>query len=172
MWFKMRKVDLGFIASAGKVSVAQCDLDAARQDVWDAFVDPATWPHWWPGVTSASYGGAPGPHGVGTFRRATVGGHTYEEYLVAWDEGRRWAYYIDRATIPIATAQLECTEFADHGTGTRVRWIVAHDRRLLLWLAGPLFPRIMRSLFHKAMANLDAYLAAKQSAPDGAPHRR
>jgi polyketide cyclase/dehydrase/lipid transport protein len=172
MWFKLRKVDLGFIASAGKTSVVECDLQAARRDVWDAFVDPATWPHWWPGVKSASYGGGTRPYGVGTFRQATVGGQRYEEYIVAWDEGRRWAYYINRATLPIATAQLECTEFEDHDTGTRVRWIVAHDRRFLLWLVGPLFPRIMRSLFRKAMANLDAYLAAKQAAHDGGPRGR
>jgi hypothetical protein len=171
MWFKMRKVDLGFLASAGKTSAVECDLRAARCDVWKAFTDAATWPHWWPGVQSASYGDATGPYGVGTFRQATVSGQTYEEYIVAWDEGRRWAYYIDRATLPIARAQLECTDFEDHGSGTRVRWIVAHDRRFLLWVVGPLFACIMRSLFRKAMANLDAYIASQKGVaqPGAAP---
>ena len=73
---------------------------------------------------------------VGTFRQATVGRQRYEEYIVAWDEGRRWPYYIDRATVPIATAQLECTEFEDDGRGTRLHWTVAHERReYRLWKA-------------------------------------
>ena len=164
MWFQMRKVDLGFLESAAKTSVVSCTLRAARHEVWAAVVDPATWPHWWPGVTAASYRGAP-PYGVGTFRQATVSGQRYEEYIVAWDEGRRWAYYIDRATVPIATAQLECTEFEDDGRGTRVHWTVAHDRRLLLWLVGPLFPRIMQSLFKRAMGNLDTYIAVQRATP-------
>ena len=67
--------------------------------------------------------------------------------------------------MPIATAQLECTDFEDDGRGTRVHWTVAHDRHLLLWLVGPLFPRIMQSLFQRAMANLDAYLAAQRPTP-------
>jgi uncharacterized protein YndB with AHSA1/START domain len=161
MWFKMRKVDIDFIASAERTYVAECDLKASRRDVWEAFVDPTTWHAWWPGVRSASYRGATRPYGVGTFREATVAGQKYEEEIVAWNEGRLWAYYIDRATIPIATAQLECTEFEDHGNGTRVRWILAQDRRFLAWVVGPFFERLMKVLFQKAMANLDAYLAAK-----------
>src|SRR5437660_1592490 len=79
-------------------------------------------------------------HGVGARREATVGGHRYEETILVRDEGRRWGYRIDRATVPIATAQVECTEFEDRGTGTRLRWIVAHDPRMLMWCASPFFP--------------------------------
>ena len=163
MWFTLRKVGLDFIDVAGRTYVAECDVRAPRMDVWNAFTDPSTWCEWWPGVTSASYGGASPPYGVGTFREATVGGQRFEEYIVAWEPGRRWAYYIDRATLPLATAQLECTEFEDRGSGTRVRWILALDRRLLMWLASPFFPRIMDSLFRRAMTNLDAYIARQKT---------
>ena len=98
---------------------------------------------------------------MGTFREATVSGQKYEEVIVAWDEGKRWAYYVARATLPIAKAQLECSEFEDCGTGTRVRWILAADRRLLLWLAAPVFRRYLRGLFREAMTNLDAYIRAR-----------
>jgi hypothetical protein len=158
MWFKMRKVDLGFLRRAEKTYIAECELDAPRSAVWSAFIDPTSWHHWWPGLKSASYGGAAAPYGVGTFRESTVSGQRYEEYIVVWEEGRRWGYYIDRASVPIATAQLECTEFEDHGSGTRVRWILAQDPRLLMRLTAPFFPRIMRSLLRDAMANLDRHL--------------
>jgi carbon monoxide dehydrogenase subunit G len=162
------KVDLGFIGAAGKTYVAECDLEAARADVWAAFVDPSTWSSWWPGVASASYRGSSPPYGVGTFREARVGGQRYEEYIVVWEEGRRWGYYIDRASVPIATAQLECTEFEDHGSGTRVRWTLAQDPRLLMRLIGPFFPRIMQGLLKKAMANLDRHIVASKAAGGGA----
>lgn len=159
MWFPFRKVGLDFLETAGKVYVTERTLKAARADVWAAFVDPTTWHNWWPGVKSASYRGAARPYGVGTFREATVGKQRYEEYIVAWDHERRWAYYIDRATVPIATAQLECTEFEDAGSGTLVRWTLALDRRLLMTVMAPFFASIMRSLFARAMSRLDRYIA-------------
>jgi hypothetical protein len=133
--------------------------------VWGAFADPTTWRHWWPGVISASYGNSPKPYGVGTFREATVGRQRYEERIVAWEEDRLFAYYIARATLPIANAQLECTELADDGPGTRVSWTVAHDPRLLLRLSAPFFPRIMSSMLAKAMHRLQLYLRTECATP-------
>src|SRR5437867_3837564 len=125
MWFEMRKVDLGFLRTAQKTYVAECDVAASRAEVWAALIDPATWSRWWPGLESASYRGAPPPYGVGTPREAKLGRQRYEEIILVWEEGRRWGYRIDRATVPIARAQVECTELEDHAGGTRVRWILA-----------------------------------------------
>jgi len=161
MWFAMRKVGLDFVESASKTYVAERVVRAPRTAVWEAFTDPTTWSEWWPGVASASYGHSVPPYGVGTFRKATVSGQRYEEYIIAWDPGTRWAYYIDRATLPIASAQLECTEFQDCEGGTRVRWTIALDRRLLMWLVSPLFPRMMDRMLGRAMANLERYLATR-----------
>jgi hypothetical protein len=121
--------------------------------------------HWWPGVKSASYGSSPKPYGVGTFREATVGGQRYEEYMVAWDAGRRFAYYIDRATVPIAKAQLECTELADDGEGTRVRWTIACEPRLLLRVASPFFRGIMERMLARALANLEIFVRVEGAIP-------
>ncbi len=131
--------------------------------MWQAYVDPTTWSEWFPGVRSAGYRGA-GPHGIGSIREATVGRQRYEEVIVAWEEPARWAYYVARASLPIARAHLECTEFEDCGSGTRVRWVVATDRRLLLRLAAPALPRVLEGLFRKAMRNLDARIAAGRRA--------
>lgn len=158
MWFKLRKVGLDYLGTAEKTYVVERHVAAPRKAVWHAFSDATTWRHWWPGVKSASYRDSPKPYGVGTFREATVGRQKYEEYVVAWDDERRFAYYIERATLPIATAQLECTELDDDGHGTRVRWTIAHDPRLLLRLSAPFFRRIMDTMLAKAMANLEGYL--------------
>ena len=124
--------------------------------------DPRTWSAWFPGVRSASYRGG-GPYGPGSIREAHVGLARYEEVMVAWEELERWAYYVDRATVPLAHAQLECTEFQERGTGTRLRWTLASDPRLLLRLASPIFQSTVQRLFERATANLEALLRQ----PDG-----
>jgi uncharacterized protein YndB with AHSA1/START domain len=171
VWFEMRTVGLDFQHSARKRYVVECYVDAPRIAVWAAFADPTTWRHWWPGVISASYGTSPKPYGVGTFREATVGRHKYEERIVAWEEGLLFAYYIARATLPIADAQLECTELSDDGAGTRVAWTIAHDPRLLLRLSAPIFPRIMSSMLAKAMFGLDIHLRSERAVPAVASSR-
>ncbi len=79
-----------------------------------------------------------------------------DETLLAWDEGRRWAYRIDRSTAPLAKAQLESTELEDHGAGTKVRWTLATHPGLLLRLTGPFFRRSVQRLLERAMRNLEA----------------
>jgi uncharacterized protein YndB with AHSA1/START domain len=161
MWYRLRKVDLDFLDAAKKKYVTECDVNVARSDVWRAFVDPSTWKHWWPGLSSASYSDNSQP-GVGTRREATLKGHRFEETIVVWEEGRRWGYYIDGTNVPIATAQLECTEFEDCARGTRVRWILAQDPRLIMRLASPIFPWVMQSIFRKAMSNLERHLGERK----------
>ncbi len=154
MWFELKPVGLDFLESAPRITVVECDVDLPRQVVWQAVVDSSTWPEWWPGVRSASYVGDP-PYGVGTRRIADVGGWRMEETLLAWDEGRRWAYRIDRSTAPLAKAQLESTELVDHGAGTRVRWTLATHPGLLLRITGPFFRRTVQRMLERAMHNLE-----------------
>jgi carbon monoxide dehydrogenase subunit G len=156
----MRAVGLEFLESARRTWTVECDLRAPRGDVWTAYSDPTTWSAWFPGVRSARYRGSD-PYGVGTIREAEVGGQRFEEVMVAWEEGVRWAYFIDRATVPLARAQLECTDFEDCNGGTRLRWTIASDPRLILWAGAPVFPRVMRRLFEKATRNLDAAIEAQ-----------
>jgi uncharacterized protein YndB with AHSA1/START domain len=165
MWFKMRAVDLDFLGKAPRIWTVERTAAAPRAAVWDAFSDPTTWRHWWPGVESASYGDSPKPYGVGTFREATVGGQRYEETIVAWEAGRRFAYYIDRATVPIANAQLECTDLFDDAAATRVRWTIACDPRLLLRAASPFFRGIMDRMLGRALANLEVFVRRETTAP-------
>lgn len=164
MWFVMREVGLDLLESAEHRYVTTRDVDASRADVWTTFADPTTWSAWWPGVAVASYRPQENPFGVGTIRRATVNGQRYEETMLAWNEGVRFAYRIDRATLPLAHAQVECTEFEDRpGGGTRVRWTLAIDPRLMMRVAAPFFSGIIDRLFARAMAGLDAYVATRRS---------
>ena len=81
--------------------------------------------------------------------------------MLAWDEGTRWAYRIDRTTIPLSSAHLECTDFEDDGNGTRLRWTLAATPRLILRLGGPFMESMLQRLLTKATHDLDDLLLSQ-----------
>src|SRR5262245_35737160 len=156
MWFAFRSEDLSFLDRARTVHVAEAVVAAPRAAVFAAIADAGSWPRWFPNVRAACYV-TPSPHGVGTVREARVGGTRWTETMIAWDD-RCWAWTVTRASVPFAAAQVERFAFEDAGSGTRVRWTVALEPRLLARLGAPLAARTIPRLFTRAMQNLDAYL--------------
>ena len=166
MWFDMRKGDLGFVERAPVVHVAEADVPAPRPVVFAAFAEPRSWTHWFPNVRTASYTSPP-PHGVGTIREAHVGGTHWVEEMIAWDEGTRLAWTVTRASVPFATTQVEVFEFCTTGSGTRVRWTLALEPRLLARLGAPLAPRIIARMLQRATQNLGTYVQRASPGPIG-----
>jgi uncharacterized protein YndB with AHSA1/START domain len=155
-WIQMRPVGLEFLDEAPLRVAVEVESSLPRARVWAAFVDPTTWPDWFPGVQAAAYPDQFPPYGVGTARTAEVSGELFEETLLAWDEPKRWSYRIDRCTAPLASAQVESTEFSDRpGGGTRVRWILASDPSDALARAEAALPGILESRLAEALANLE-----------------
>ncbi|MHC4453060.1 MAG: SRPBCC family protein [Planctomycetota bacterium] len=127
-----------------------------RAVVWEAFVDAATWVDWFPGVEKADYPRQEPPYGPGTIRTATVSGELFEETVLAWDEPTRWTYRIDRCTAPLASAQVESTEFAEVSNGgTLVRWVLASDPSEQFAAAADALPRILERRLGDALRNLE-----------------
>jgi deazaflavin-dependent oxidoreductase (nitroreductase family) len=160
----MRKEDLSFLDRAPVRHVFTAVVAAARDAVFAEIAEPTTWPTWFPGVRAARYHGAP-PYGVGTIREADVSGTRWVEEMIAWDDGRRWAYTVLEASTPLASAQVESFEVEDAPGGTLVRWTLAIEPRLLQRLAAPIAPLVMGRLFATAMRNLGARLGATREQP-------
>ncbi len=158
MWFELLPVEIDFLDSARRRWVVEARLEAPRSVVWEAFSDPTTWVHWFPGVREATYPNATLPYGVGTRRFSRVGRQLYEETMLAWEERKRFAYRIDRTTLPLSKSHVECTDFEDDGEGTRIRWTLAAEPRLMLRLTSPFMERILEDLINRAAKNLDRYL--------------
>src|SRR5437016_5288254 len=97
-------------------------------------------------------------HGGGTFREADFGGTRWIEEMIAWDEPARWAWTVTRASVPLATAQVEAFELTETGDGTHVRWTLALEPRLLGRVSAPLAARTIPRLFRRAMDNLGTYV--------------
>jgi hypothetical protein len=162
VWHALRPVGLEFAEKAEQVVVVDEDVGAPLADVWAAFADAPGWVRWFPGVEWARYDGAP-PHGVGTIRRSRVAGVEYEETMLVWEPGRRWAYRVDRSTAPVARAQLEISDFAASIAGTRVRWTLAVDplEKLTYMADGVPFRDFLANLFRDAMRGLERDLSRR-----------
>ncbi len=157
MWFAMRRVDLDFVPRAPAVHVAEADVIAPRPEVFAAFANPRSWPRWFPGVRAAGYA-TPPPHGIGTIREAHVRGTRWVEEMIAWDEDAYLAWTVLRASVPLARAQVETFALMDAGKGTRVRWTLALDPRLVARLGSPFTGRTIARLLQRAAENLGIYL--------------
>ena len=157
MVFELRREDLGFVARAPVVHVAEAVIAAPRRAVFGAIAEPGGWKDWFPRVREASYT-TPPPHGVGTIREADVGGTRWVEELIAWDDPTRWGWTVLRASVPFANAQVELFDVTEDAVGTRVRWTLALEPRLLGRLGAPLTGRVVPRLLQQAMRNLEARL--------------
>lgn len=162
MWFDLDAAEIDFLDRAPRRWEVEVQVNAPRMAVWEAFVDPKTWHLWFPGVIEASYPGSTPPYGVGTRRFSHVGRQYYEETMLAWDEGTRWAYRIDRTTLPLSAAHVECTDFEDDGDHTLLRWTLAARPRMLLRLGSPFMEGMLRRLLKQAARNLEGYLHSQR----------
>jgi len=154
-WIHFDKITTAFLTEAPVRYEVAIDTSLSQQQLWNAFADAKTWPHWFPKVTHASYDG-PAPYDVGTMRRSIVDGIHYEETMLIWDEPQRWGYRIDKATSAISRAQLELTEFEKMDSGTRVKWILA---------CNPIYPinkndfeEFLEKLLAETLEKLEKYL--------------
>jgi carbon monoxide dehydrogenase subunit G len=164
MWWEMRRENLAFVDRAPIVRVSEAEVAGPRQAVFAALVDAHGWEEWFPSVREIAYVGPP-PYGVGTIRRANVGGTWWIEEMIAWDEGRRWGWTVTRASVPFATALVETFELFDAGEKTRMRWTFALEPRLLGRLGAPFLGRSLRRVLGRATENLGAYLLRASAAP-------
>jgi hypothetical protein len=157
----LREEGLEFLKSAPIILDFAEHVRAPQAEVWAAIGgDPSTWVAWFPGLREGAFTSPP-PHGVGTKRQVSVRGvGQYKETIVAWDEGSRMAYRVDRTSLPIARALLEDWVLEPHGDTTTVHWTFAIDPTPVFRVSLRLSPKTIGRVFSKAMRNLDARLAS------------
>jgi hypothetical protein len=156
----LRPVDLGFLESAPYRHVTTELVRRTPDAVFAAISeDPAGWGSWYPGFSHQGRYLTPPPHGVGSVREVTMLGVRYREQILAWDTPHRWAFYVDRATLPFGRAFVEDYQVTPEGAHSVVQWTLAIDPRGLVRVAMPLMSVVLPRLFRRAMTNLERQLA-------------
>lgn len=157
----MRPVDLDFLNTAPLRLTFANTLRATPDAVFAAVAnDIAALPRWYGAVAEAEYGG-PGPFGIGTKRRVKlVGGVSFHEQIIAWDDPDRYAYRVERATVPGIRAMAEEWSVLATPAGTRVAWTMAVDAALPTAAAFRASAPAIALATRRAMGRLDRMLAA------------
>jgi len=164
MWFELRRESADFAERSPLLWQAEAPVAAPRATVFAALVDPQSWRQWFPGLENAFYSSPP-PYGVGSIREARVRGSRWIEEIIEWRPDARYAWTITGASLPLSAAQVESFTLADEGTGTRVRFAIALEPRLLGRLGAPFAPRTVARLWQRAAANLTDYLRRRPESP-------
>jgi hypothetical protein len=152
---ELERVDLTFFDTAPRLVVHHVHVAAPRDRVFATVAeDPSGWGRWFPGFRDDGRWETPPPHGVGSVRTVRAFRARYRETILAWDEGVRWAFRIDEASVPGFRAFAEDYRFADEGTGTRLSWIVALRPGPALRVAAPVLSWGFGMLLRRAATRL------------------
>jgi hypothetical protein len=118
--FACEAVDLDFLNTAPiRVGVAG-SVARPPSEVFAAVAhDPANWGEFFPGFDKTGRYHTPVPHGVGARRTMRFTGVKFEETILAWDEGARWAFRVDSAQAPVFDAFVEDYHFEPLQTFSR-----------------------------------------------------
>ena len=155
--FACEAVDLDFLNTAPIRLGAAVNVGRPPSEVFAAFAhDPANWGEFFPGFDKTGRYHTPVPHGVGARRTMRVTCVKFEETILAWDEGARWAFRVDSAQAPVFDAFVEDYHFEPDGSdATLLRWTIAYKPRLAFKLARPVLPRVMMLMLTRAGHNLE-----------------
>jgi uncharacterized protein YndB with AHSA1/START domain len=153
--------DLAFFDDAPLRILARASLAAPPARVWAALADLASWPGWFPLMTTAAWTGATIAR-VGAEREVALRllGR-FRERMIAWEPERRFAFTMIASTSPMARRLAEDYRLApDGGGGSTLDWVFAAEPTALGRLARPALVPMMRGIFARAGRRLEASLRA------------
>ncbi len=156
---EMRAVGVDFLDTAAHRFVYHAVIRRTPEQVFDTIASqPAGYGDWYPGFDHSGRWLSTGPPGVGSRRRVRMARVSYEETILEWERPARFAFRVDRATVPLARALAEGYRIGDHPSGTALEWVFTIDPGPFL---GPLLGRsdpVLSRLFTRASSNLEKYL--------------
>jgi hypothetical protein len=155
--FACEAVDLDFLNTAPFRLDSIASVGRPPSEVFAALAhDPANWGDFFPGFDKTGHYHTPVPHCVGSRRTARFAGVKFEETILAWEEGARWAFRGDSVQAPLFDAFVEDYHFEpDSSDSTLLRWTIAYKPRLAFKLARPVLPRTLALLLTRAGRNLE-----------------
>ncbi len=143
----LEPADERFLAAAPVRHSETFQIAAPAEEVWRELV--AEKPLHWCRALSVRWT-SPRPFAVGTTRQVKVlgGAMTLQEYFFVWEEGRRYAFYVTKASAPVFRRVAEDYLVESDGPDRcRFTWTAALEPTPLGRLGGPVNGLLFKSLF-------------------------
>lgn len=161
MWFDLRALDADYGARAPHSFRYVVELAATPQRVFQILADPAQWPKWFPDMRAMRWLSPEGERArVGACRQADTKSGDVRERFVAWEPGKRMAFYAEQMSTPLVSEFLEDYVLEPAGEGrTRLTWLVHYRPRRGIALLHPIIRPIFDRMFRKGSEALVEYVA-------------
>ena len=152
---------LEYFTSAPVRLFCHASFTAPPDAVFAKLTEPASWPTWFPMMTSAAWVGEPVAT-VGADRDVALTGlGRFRERIIAWEPGKRFAFTMVRSSSPFASAMAEDYKLKATATGTELDWVMAVTPTAIGKLAVPGLRIVMRNMFERAGKRLNEQLMSR-----------
>lgn len=141
-WHDLEAADESFFTTAPHVYRFPLELSVSPERVWESLTSDGSLGDWGLGVKLSWM--SPRPFGVGTSRQVVMpgGSMTLNERFFLWDEGKRYAFYVESANRGFLRRFAEDYLVEKTATGSRFTWTIAIEPQpkfaRLVSLGGPL----------------------------------
>ena len=141
-WHPLESVDESFFTTAPFVYRYPVELTVSPERVWESLVSDGSLADWGMGIKLRWT--TPRPFGVGTGREVVLplGLMTVRERFFLWDEGSRYAFFVEEANRSIVKKFAEDYLVEKTENGSRFTWTIAFEPqpkyRALVAAGGPL----------------------------------
>ncbi len=147
-----RAVDAEYATNGPNTATLCQKIEAPAADVFRCLADGPAWKEWL-GI-DVEWTSEP-PFGVGTTRTVTANRQVIEEYFLVWEDGRRFAFRFDRATLPLSAFAEDYLVVELSDRSCELRWSYAFEwRGPLAKVAAPVFGRLFAMNGRRALAKL------------------
>ena len=160
MWFKNKPVGLDYFEAAPFRFVNECELNATPEEVFAILADGDTWATWFSDFRSVTWL-TPEPRRAGSQRHVVLKSLQAKEEFLAWEPGRRMAFYMLETTLPITACMAEDYQLEPLPNGrSKLSWTAAYTPKPLARVIHPLLRVIFGRMFLSATEGLKRYVAA------------
>lgn len=158
MKFKCRPVGIEFLENAPVKFVNEVELTASHAQVFSVFENAEAWPQWYKEILAVEWHSLK-PYGVGTTRTVKLTTVTVEEYFIVWEQDKRFAFYIAKASLPLVKALLEVYQLEELGDyRSKFIYTVCLEPTIWLRLGGSLILKVYEKMFRQATTDLATYI--------------
>ena len=156
-FFKLSECDEAFLASAPNRQVGVFEIPHPAERVWSALTADGTL-SWCRALSSVTWT-SPRPFGVGTTRmvKTPLGALVLKETYFIWEEGRRKAFHVSEASMPLFRRFAEDYVVEETSPTTcRFTWTVASEVPSAAKPGNPINGLITKSLFNDTKRHFGA----------------
>ena len=124
-WHSLEPVDESFFTTAPHVYSYPVELNVSPERVWESLVSDGSLADWGMGIKLRWM--SPRPFGVGTTREVVLplNAMTVRERFFLWEEGKRYAFYVESASRGIIKRFAEDYLVEKTENGSRFTWTIA-----------------------------------------------